>query len=73
MALVLCGLGVTSLSMSPAAVPEVRFALRGTDLATCREMAQAALAAPDAVGARREVISRLSAEVRETLMLAETE
>ena len=69
MALVLCGLGVTSLSMSAAAIPPVRYALRRTDLATCREMARAALSAPDATQARRAVVSRLSDEVREALLI----
>lgn len=69
MALVLCGLGVTSLSMSAAAVPHVRYALRRTDLATCQEMARAALSAPDATQARRAVVSRLSDEVREALLI----
>ncbi|ABS03026.1 putative PEP-binding protein [Kineococcus radiotolerans] len=52
LALVLVGLGVTSLSMAPAAVPAVRSALARTDAATCRAMAAAALAADSPAGAR---------------------
>ncbi|WP_432544928.1 phosphoenolpyruvate--protein phosphotransferase [Kineococcus sp. SYSU DK002] len=52
LALVLVGLGVRSLSMAPAAVPAVRHALARTDLATCREMARAAVAADSASAAR---------------------
>ena len=43
LALVLTGLGVTSLSMSPAAVPDVRDALAAHTLEECRELARAAL------------------------------
>jgi len=52
LALVLVGLGVRSLSMAPASVPAVRFALSRTDLATCEAMAQSALAADDPDQAR---------------------
>nr|MDT0657358.1 phosphoenolpyruvate--protein phosphotransferase [Micromonospora sp. DSM 115978] len=52
LAVVLVGLGVTSLSMSARAVPAVREALAGHTLADCRRLAQAALAAPDAASAR---------------------
>jgi phosphotransferase system enzyme I (PtsI) len=41
---VLVGLGVTSLSMSAAAVADVRDALGAVTLADCRELAGAALA-----------------------------
>ncbi len=51
-ALLLVGLGVTELSMTPTLVPEVKAALREVDLATARRTAQAALAAPDAGAAR---------------------
>ncbi|WP_448061905.1 phosphoenolpyruvate--protein phosphotransferase [Cellulomonas hominis] len=67
MALVLAGLGITSLSMSPAALPAVRHALRRHDLATCRAMADAALAAPTAPEARAAVVALLDTEVRAAL------
>ncbi|SCG47859.1 phosphoenolpyruvate--protein phosphotransferase [Micromonospora echinaurantiaca] len=44
---VLVGLGVTSLSMAPRAVPEVREALAAHTLADCRRLAAEALAAGD--------------------------
>src|SRR5690606_2903679 len=69
MALVLAGLGVTSLSMSPAAVPGVRFALAGHDLATCRAVAAAARGARDAAGARRAALELVDPRVREVLAL----
>ena len=50
-ALLLVGLGVTELSMTPALVPEVKAALRGVDLASARQAAQAALSAEDAAAA----------------------
>ncbi|GAB3460034.1 phosphoenolpyruvate--protein phosphotransferase [Kineococcus endophyticus] len=52
LALVLVGLGVRSLSMAPAAVPAVRFALSRTDLGTCTKMADAALEADSPDDAR---------------------
>jgi len=52
---VLVGLGVTSLSMSARAIPAVRESLAGHTHAECREMAQAAMAAPNAVAAREAV------------------
>jgi len=45
LALVLTGLGVSSLSMAPTRVPAVRAALRMHDLGTCTAMAAAARAA----------------------------
>ena len=51
-ALLLVGLGVTELSMTPALIPEVKAALREVDLVTAREAASAALGAPDAGAAR---------------------
>jgi multiphosphoryl transfer protein len=51
-ALLLVGLGVTELSMTPALVPEVKAALREVDFATTREAAEAALEADDAAAAR---------------------
>lgn len=71
MALVLAGLGVTSLSMSPGALPEVRAALRGHAAAHCRELAEAAVGARDAAGARAGVISAMDDRVRRTLALTD--
>lgn len=59
LALVLVGLGITSLSAAPASLPEVRAALAGRTLAECRELADLALLADDADDARRRVRSRL--------------
>jgi len=69
MALVLTGLGITSLSMAGAAVPAVRHALRRHTLAVCRQMADAALASGSAVEARRSAADLLDAEVRDLLRL----
>lgn len=63
MALVLTGMGVTSLSMSLGAVPAVRYALRKHTLAKCEQMAAAALGARSADEAREKVVSLLSSEV----------
>jgi phosphoenolpyruvate-protein phosphotransferase (PTS system enzyme I) len=49
---VLVGLGVTSLSMAPPAIPAVREALAAVTLDQCRRIAAAAVAAPDAAAAR---------------------
>jgi len=57
LALVLAGLGVTSLSMAVSKVPAVRFALATHDLATCREMAAAARAEDDPTDARTAVLT----------------
>jgi len=54
-AIVLAGLGVTSLSMSPSAVPAVRAALAAYTLEECRAAAQQALAAGDPATARAAV------------------
>jgi phosphotransferase system enzyme I (PtsI) len=67
MALVLTGMGVTSLSMSAGSLPEVRFTLRSHTLATCEQMASAALAAPDADSARAAVVELLDDEARAVL------
>ena len=69
MALVLTGVGVTSLSMSPAAVPGVRYALRSHTLDVCRAMAQAARAARTAPDARAAALALMDAKVREVLAL----
>ena len=63
MALVLAGLGVTSLSMSPGALPAVRFALRRHTHAECRALAGLALAAADAVSGRSAVRAAVHPEV----------
>ncbi|GHF05024.1 phosphoenolpyruvate-protein phosphotransferase [Amycolatopsis deserti] len=55
LALVLVGLGVTSLSMAPAALPAVRLALAAHTAADCAALARLALTAPDAARAREEV------------------
>jgi phosphotransferase system enzyme I (PtsI) len=52
---VLAGLGVTSLSMSPAAVPGVRAALRAHTLESCQELAAQVLAASTPTAARELV------------------
>lgn len=69
MALALAGLGVTSLSMSPAALPAVRYALSRHSLAACRAIADAALAAAGAQGARAAALALVDPQVTETLAL----
>ena len=69
MALVLHGLGVTSLSMSVSSVPVVRFALRQHTADQCRMIAEAARSASDAVQARAAALALVSGEVREALGL----
>jgi phosphotransferase system enzyme I (PtsI) len=61
LALILVGLGVTSLSMAPVSLPEVRAMLAGHDLATCQRLAAAALDAEDAEAARDAVRGLLRA------------
>ncbi|GIF13370.1 phosphoenolpyruvate--protein phosphotransferase [Actinoplanes teichomyceticus] len=53
---VLAGLGISSLSMSPRALPAVRAALARHSYAECRRLAELAVAAPDAVAARKSVL-----------------
>jgi phosphotransferase system enzyme I (PtsI) len=55
LALVLVGLGLTSLSMAPACLPPVRHALSTHTLDRCRDMAKAAREADDAAAARESV------------------
>jgi phosphotransferase system enzyme I (PtsI) len=55
LALVLVGLGITSLSMAPACLADVRAALAERTLEECRELAGAALRASSAVTARAAV------------------
>jgi len=63
LALVLVGLGISSLSMAPAGVPAVRFALSRTDLAACEAMAAAARDAQDAASAKAAVEKLVDPEV----------
>jgi len=69
MALVLVGLGVTSLSMSLGAVPAVRFALRSHTLEQCRAAAEAALAARTAQDGRAAVRALADPDVVTSLAL----
>jgi len=57
LAVVLAGLGITSLSMAAQAIPAVREALATRTLEECQRLAVAALHAPDAVAARSVVTS----------------
>ena len=59
LALVLVGLGVTSLSMAPRRVPAVRAALRLHTIDECRALAEAALGSATAEDARRVVAERV--------------
>ena len=52
LAVVLVGLGATSLSMAPAALADVRQTLLGRTLGEAKQLAEAALAADDAASAR---------------------
>ncbi len=61
LALVLVGLGVTSLSMAPVSLPEVRASLAAHTLEDCRRFAAAARAADDPAGARAAVHALLRA------------
>ena len=66
LALVLTGLGVSSLSMAPTRVPAVRAALSMHDLDTCTAMAAAARAArspQDARDAALALANKLIAEL----------
>ncbi|MFY7065409.1 phosphoenolpyruvate--protein phosphotransferase [Nocardiopsis changdeensis] len=62
LALVLVGLGATSLSMSAPALPGVRHALAGHSLDECRRLAHLALAAAGAGQAREAVRSAARTE-----------
>lgn len=70
MALVLVGLGVSSLSMSPGAVPEVRHCLSRHTLDQCQAMARAALRATSARRARAAAVAMVDPAVRELLAVA---
>ncbi|WP_265520693.1 phosphoenolpyruvate--protein phosphotransferase [Oerskovia flava] len=69
MAVVLAGLGITSLSMSPAAVPAVRYALAQHTTEQATAIAVAARAAPDAPAARAAALALLDPTVVEVLAL----
>ncbi|NMM23354.1 MAG: phosphoenolpyruvate--protein phosphotransferase [Phycicoccus sp.] len=69
MALLLTGLSITSLSMSPSAVPAVRFALSKHSLETCRAIGEAARQAPTAAEARAAALALVDPQVREVLAL----
>lgn len=60
LALVLTGLGVTSLSMAAPSVPAVRSALAAHTSLRCAELAELAVTAPDAATARQRVARRAS-------------
>ena len=67
MALVLVGLGVSSLSMAPGKVNAVRAALRLHDRDTCRQMANFAVDAPTAKEARENVLKIADPVLRDLL------
>lgn len=71
MALVLCGLGITSLSMSPAAAGAVRFALRRHSFARCQELAALAIQATSAAEAYSSVFAAIEPDVRAMLDIDE--
>lgn len=60
LAAVLVGLGVTSLSMSARAIPEVGSLLARTTYDQCRQLAEIALDAPSASAGREAVLARLA-------------
>ena len=57
---VLAGLGVRELSVSPAAVPRVKAAVRELDLDLCRTIAEEALTLADAGDVRKLVLASLA-------------
>jgi phosphotransferase system enzyme I (PtsI) len=61
LALVLVGLGVTSLSMAPISLPEVRTSLAAHTLEDCRRYADAARATDDPISARAAVRALIAA------------
>ncbi len=69
MALVLTGFGISSLSMSPAAIATARYVLSQHTLDWCRALAAAALEAHSADEAREAVVSRMDQKVRALLAL----
>ena len=69
MALVLTGFGISSLSMSPAAVATARYVISQHTLDWCRALGAAALAASSAEEAREAVVARMDQKVRQLLAL----
>lgn len=67
LALVLVGLGVTSLSMAPGRVRAVRAALRLHPLALCQQMAAYAVAARTATAARTAVLNLVEPQLLDLL------
>lgn len=67
LALVLVGLGVSSLSMAPSKVPMVRFALAQHTFAQCQRLAHLARSARTAYDAREAVLTEASPALREVL------
>jgi len=59
LAVVLVGLGVTSLSMTPRALPDVAAVLAAVSFAECRRIAHLAVTAPSAASARAAVRAAL--------------
>ncbi|WP_144016142.1 phosphoenolpyruvate--protein phosphotransferase [Demequina sp. NBRC 110052] len=67
LALVLVGLGVSSLSMAPSKVPMVRFALAQHTFAQCQRLAHLARSARTAYDAREAVLAEASPALREVI------
>jgi len=67
LALVLAGLGVSSLSMAPSKVPMVRFSLSLHSFAQCQRLAHLARSARTAYDAREAVLGAVSSELRAIL------
>ena len=67
MALVLTGLGVSSLSMAPGKVDLVRYALSLHDRATCERLASVARAARTAGEGHAAVLREVDAALRDVL------
>jgi phosphotransferase system enzyme I (PtsI) len=72
LALVLVGLGITSLSMAPACLADVRAALAEHTLQECQALATAALNASSAIAARAAV-SDLARQQSVTPKVAESQ
>lgn len=68
LALVLVGLGATSLSMAPACIAEVRAGLAEQTYAQCQRLAALALAAADADAARAAVAEQAAADGHASLV-----
>jgi phosphotransferase system enzyme I (PtsI) len=73
LAVVLVGLGATSLSMSPAALADVRAELSRFTLQQAKEFAELALSANSAVEARLAVTDAASSLITTTTTLIESE